>query len=305
MRIVRGLTSVPPDAPTAVVALGVFDGIHVGHREILMRAVRRARVLGLEALACTFDPHPMEVLQPDRVPPPITTLAERIDLIAEIGLDATVVLPFTRELAGVEPEVFVKDVLLARLHAREVVVGFNHRFGRGARGDPRLLEALGQRLGFAVDIVPPLAIDGEPVSSTGVRAALQQGDIERAARFLGRPYSVCGDVVRGAGRGRTLGFPTANVRTERALLVPTGVYACRARWAGKVYPAVVNIGIRPTFANQDFAVEAYLLDFSGDLYDKPLCLSFHRRLREERRFPAVEALKEQIAQDVLSARECL
>jgi riboflavin kinase/FMN adenylyltransferase len=306
MRIVRGLTSVPPDAPTAVVALGVFDGIHVGHREILVRAVRRARVLGLEALACTFDPHPMEVLQPDRVPPPpITTLAERIDLIAEIGLDATVVLPFTRELAVVEPEVFVKDVLLARLHAREVVVGFNHRFGRGARGDPRLLEALGQRLGFAVDIVPPLAIDGEPVSSTGVRAMLQQGDIERAARFLGRPYSVCGDVVRGAGRGRTLGFPTANVRTERPLLVPTGVYACRARWGGRVYPAVVNIGIRPTFANQDFAVEAYLLDFSGDLYDKPLCLSFHRRLREERRFPAVEALKEQIAQDVLSARECL
>jgi len=305
MRIVRGLTSVPPDAPTAVVALGVFDGIHVGHREILVRAVRRARVLGLEALACTFDPHPMEVLQPDRVPPPITTLAERIDLIAEIGLDATVVLPFTRELAVVEPEVFVKDVLLARLHAREVVVGFNHRFGRGARGDPRLLEALGQWLGFAVDIVPPLAIDGEPVSSTGVRAMLQQGDIERAARFLGRPYSVCGDVVRGAGRGRTLGFPTANVRTERPLLVPTGVYACRARWAGRVYPAVVNIGIRPTFANQDFAVEAYLLDFSGDLYDKPLCLSFHRRLREERRFPAVEALKEQIAQDVLSARECL
>jgi riboflavin kinase/FMN adenylyltransferase len=305
MRIVRGLTPFPPDAPAAVVALGVFDGIHLGHREILLRAVRRARALGLDALACTFDPHPTEVLQPGRVPPPITTLAERLDLIAEIGVDATVVLPFTRDLATVEPEDFVKDVLLQRLHARDVVVGFNHRFGRGARGDARLLEALGRALGFGVDVVPPLTIDGEPVSSTGVRAALQQGDVERAARFLGRPYSICGEVVRGAGRGRTLGFPTANLRTERPLLVPTGVYACRARWAGKMYAAVVNIGVRPTFPNQDFAVEAYLLDFSGNLYANPLCLFFHRRLREERRFPAVEALKEQIAQDVVSARECL
>ncbi len=253
MRIARGLTSFPPDARAAVVALGVFDGLHLAHREILARAVQRARALGVEALACTFDPHPIEVLQPDRAPLPILTLAERLDLIAAVGIDATVVLAFTREMAAVEPEAFVKDVLLDRLHAREVVVGFNHRFGRGARGDARLLQALGERLGFGVDIVPPLAIEGEPVSSTEVRAALQRGDIERAARFLGRPYTLCGEVVRGAGRGRTLGFPTANLKAERPPLVPAGVYACRAASGGTVYPAVVNIGIRPTFENQEFA----------------------------------------------------
>src|SRR5262245_48933898 len=305
MRILHGLTSVPSEGPAAVVALGVFDGIHLGHREILARAVSRAHRLGVEALACTFDPHPSEVLQPGRVPLPITTLAERLDLIAGIGIEATVILPFTRELAAIEPEVFVKDVLVDRLRAREVVVGFNHRFGRRARGDPRLLETLGESLGFAVDVVPPLIIDGEPVSSTVVRSALQEGDLERATRFLGRSYTVCGDVVRGAGRGRTLGFPTANLRTDRPLLVPTGVYACRAEFGGGVYAAVVNIGVRPTFPGQDFAVEAYLFDFSGDLYDRPLCLSFHRRLREERRFPSVDALKAQIAEDATLARRCL
>jgi riboflavin kinase/FMN adenylyltransferase len=305
MRIVRGLTSFPPDAPGRVVALGVFDGIHLAHQEILARAVQRARALGLEALACTFDPHPMEVLQPDRAPLPILTLAERLDLIAAAGIDATVVLAFTRELAGLEPEAFVRDLLLDRLHAREVVVGFNHRFGRGARGDARLLESLGERLGFGVDVVPPLAIQGVPVSSTEVREALQRGDVERAARFLGRPYAVCGQVVRGAGRGRTLGFPTANLRADRPLLVPAGVYACRAASGGTVSPAVVNVGIRPTFENQSFAIEAYLIDFSGDLYDHRLCLSFHRRLRDERRFSGVEALRDQIARDVSLARACL
>jgi|SRR5215470_19914755 len=302
MRIIRGLTSLPPDPPAAVVALGVFDGIHLGHREILTRAVGRARDLGLEAVACTFEPHPMEVLQPDRVPLPITTLGERLDLIAAVGIDTTVILPFTREMASIEPESFVKGVLVDRLRAREIVVGDSHRFGRGARGDPRLLLSLGEQLGFEVDVVPALSVDGAPVSSTEVRAALQEGDVERAARLLGRPYTVCGDVVRGAGRGRTLGFPTANLRTDRPLLVPTGVYACHATVEGMVYPTVVNIGVRPTFPGQAFAVEAYLLDFSGDLYGNVLCLGFERRLRGERRFPSVDALKAQIAEDVALAR---
>jgi riboflavin kinase/FMN adenylyltransferase len=305
MPILHGLTSFPPDAPPSVVALGVFDGIHLGHREILARAVERARAEGLVSVACTFDRHPMEILQPERAPLPITTLEERLELMGATGIDATLVLPFTRELAGLEPEAFVKDVLLDRLHARVVVVGTDHRFGRGARGDPRLLETLGARLGFAVDVVLPLRIDGEAVSSTEVRAALQRGDVERAARLLGRPYTVCGEVVRGAGRGRTLGFPTANVRTDRPLIVPTGVYACRARCGDAAHRAMVNVGNRPTFEGQTYAIEAYLLDFSGDIYDRPLCLEFHRRVRDERKFPSVEALKEQIARDVELARTSL
>ncbi len=303
MRIVRGLESYPPDAGASAVALGVFDGIHLGHRAILATAVGEARRHGLVALACTFEPHPLEVLQPARAPLPLTTLEERLALIAEAGIDATVIVAFTPAVAALEPETFVRDVLVGALKARDVVVGFNHRFGRGARGDAALLEALGPRLGFRAHVVAPLLVDGIPVSSSEVRQALQAGDLERAARLLGRPYSVEGEVVRGAGRGRTLGFPTANVKTRRPLPLPAGVYACRAFLGADRYPAVINVGVRPTFGETELLVEAHLLDFSGDLYGRRLSLAFLRRLREERKFPDVEALRRQIALDVAAARE--
>ena len=302
MRIVRGLESYPPDAPGSVVALGVFDGVHRAHRAILDAAVARAREAGLVALACTFDPHPAEVLSPGRAPAPITTLDERLDLIAGAGLDTTVVLAFSRDLAVLEPEAFVEAVLLDRLRARAVVVGFNHRFGRAARGDARLLESLAGRLGFAAHVVPPLVVDGGPVSSTAVRTALQAGDVEAAMRLLGRSYSVTGPVVRGAARGRTLGFPTANVQPERPVLVPTGVYACRAETDGDTRRAVVNIGVRPTFEETVVTVEAHLLDFTADLYGRRLTLQFRRRLRDEIRFASVEALRAQIARDIEATR---
>lgn len=305
MRIVRGLESYPPEAPGAAVALGVFDGVHLGHRAILATAVARARASGLQALACTFDPHPAEVLQPAQAPAPISTLDERLALLAETGVDASVVLAFTAELAAVEPEAFVKDVLLERLHARDVVVGFNHTFGRGARGSAQLLQALSQRLGFRCDVVPPLLIDGVAVSSSEVRAALKAGQVERANRYLGRPYAVGGQVVQGAGRGRSLGFPTANIRPDRPLLVPAGVYACRAQVDGQSHPAVVNIGVRPTFEERRLVVEAHLLDFSGTLYGCAIRVMFVSRLREERKFPGPEALREQIGLDITAARRHL
>lgn len=302
MRIVRGLESFPPDASPSAVALGVFDGIHLGHRVILGTAVDEARRHGLAALACTFEPHPMEVLQPGRAPLPLTTLGERLDLIAATGIDTAVVVAFTPNVAAVEPEAFVRDVLLGLLQARHVVVGFNHRFGRGAQGDTRLLQALGARLGFQAHVVPPTTVDGVPVSSSEIRAALQAGDLPRAARLLGRFYSVQGEVVRGLGRGRTLGFPTANVKTDRVLPLPPGVYACHGLVGSVKYRAVVNIGVRPTFGEGQFAVEAHLLDFSGDLYGSRFELQFLRRLRDERKFTDVEALRAQIAQDVTAAR---
>lgn len=305
MRIVRGLESYPPEAPGAAVALGVFDGVHLGHRAILATAVARARASGLQALACTFDPHPAEVLQPAQAPAPISTLDERLALLAETGVDASVVLAFTAELAAVEPEAFVKDVLLERLHARDVVVGFNHTFGRGARGSAQLLQALSQRLGFRCDVVPPLLIEGVAVSSSEVRAALKAGQVERANRYLGRPYAVGGQVVQGAGRGRSLGFPTANIRPDRPLLVPAGVYACRAQVDGQSHPAVVNIGVRPTFEERRLVVEAHLLDFSGTLYGCAIRVMFVSRLREERKFPGPEALREQIGLDITAARRYL
>jgi riboflavin kinase / FMN adenylyltransferase len=302
MRIVRGLESYPPDAPASVVALGVFDGVHRAHRAILDIAVARGREGGLVALACTFDPHPSEVLAPGRALAPITTLAERLELIAEAGLDTAVVLAFSHALAAREPEAFVEEILLDRLRARAIVVGFNHRFGRGARGDARLLETLAARRGFTAHIVPPLIVDGHTVSSTAARLALQAGDVEAAGRLLGRPYSVAGPVVQGAARGRTLGFPTANVQPDRPVLVPAGVYACRVDVVGEPYRAVVNIGVRPTFQETITTVEAHLLDFSADLYGRRVTLHFRHRLRDETRFPSVEALRAQIARDIETAR---
>jgi riboflavin kinase / FMN adenylyltransferase len=302
MRIVRGLDSVPPDARPSVVALGVFDGVHLGHRAILGTALDRARAAGLEAVACTFEPHPMEVLQPDRAPRPITTLDERLALIGGTGIDTVVVLAFTRELASIEPEAFVKDVLLERLRAREIVVGYNHRFGRGARGDARLLEDLAHRSGFLAHVVPPMTVDGSAVSSSEIRAALQRGDVTTAARFLGRPYAIAGTVMSGAGRGRTLGFPTANIASDRPVLVALGVYRGRVHVDGRQYSAVVNVGVRPTFGETTLAVEAHLLDFSGDLYGRQVRLDFLERLRDEMRFPTVEDLKAQVSRDIAAAR---
>ena len=305
MRIVQGLESYPSDAAPAVVALGAFDGIHLAHRAILGAAVARGKAWGTQTVACTFDRHPMEVLHPDRAPLPITTLAERIDLIALTGVDQVVVLVFTPALAAVEPEAFVHDVVVGRLHAREVVVGFNHTLRRGARGDAAFLCSIGERVGFTTHVVPPFLVDGIPVSSSEIRTALKEGDVGRAARHLGRPYSIGGTVTGGAGRGRTLGFPTANLDPDRPLLVPTGVYACRAEVEGGLHPAVVNVGVRPTFGENDLAIEAYLIDFSGDLYGLRLRLSFVARLRGEQKFRSVNELGAQIGRDVEAARHHL
>lgn len=302
MRIVQGLESVPPETPPSAVALGAFDGVHLGHRALLRTALTRARAAGLEAVACTFDPHPMEVLQPDRAPRPITTLDERLALIGETGVDAVVVLAFTRELASIEPEAFVKDVLLGRLRAREIVVGYNHRFGRGARGDARLLQDLAARLGFQAHVVPPMTVDGAAVSSTEIRAALQRGDVTTAARDLGRPYAIAGQVTAGAGRGRTLGVPTANIESDRPVLVARGVYRGRTHVDGRSHATVVNIGVRPTFGETILAVEAHLLDFTGDLYGRRIRLDLLDRLRDEMRFPSVDELKAQIARDIAAVR---
>jgi riboflavin kinase/FMN adenylyltransferase len=305
MRIIRVPESFPPDARPSVVALGVFDGVHRGHQAILDTAVAHARVGGGTPVACTFDPHPAEVLQPERAPLPITTLEERLELIARRGIAVTVVVTFTPELAAMEPEAFVTGVLAGRLGAREVVVGFNHRFGRGARGDVRLLREVGLRVGLAAEVVPPLDIAGVPVSSSAIRAALQRGDVVAAARMLGRPYFIAGEVVEGSRRGRTIGFPTANVRSERPVLLPPGVYACRLRVGDETHGAVLNAGVRPTFGEVVFTLEAHVLDFAGDLYGRRVHLDVIEYLREERKFSGVEALVAQITEDVRTARQAL
>jgi riboflavin kinase/FMN adenylyltransferase len=305
MRIIRGLDRYPADAPPSVVAQGTFDGIHLGHQAVIGLAVERARARGLQAVAVSFDPLPIAVLRPAEAPPPILALAERLERVAALGPDLALVIPFTLDFSRVEAPAFVRDVLAGILKAREVVVGFNHTFGRGATGTPELLATLAEPLGIRVHVVPPLTVDGVVVSSSSLREALRQGDVVRVAGLLGRPYSFRGHVARGAMRGRTLGFPTANLVPASPLPLATGVYAARAEWDGGAARAVVNIGVRPTFGESAPTIEAYLLDVSVDLYDRPLALAFVARIRDEMRFPSVDALKARIAEDVAAARRLL
>ena len=317
MRILRGLESYPPDLRPCVAALGAFDGIHLAHARLISTAVERARALGLPSVVCTFDPHPAVVLWPERAPLPIATLDDNLGRMDSLGADAALVIPFTLDFSRMEAEAFVDEVLAGTLGDREIVVGFNHTFGHDARGTAALLSELGPRHGFTARVLPPLRLRGQTVSSSAIRELLRDGDAAHAAELLGHPYAITGVVLRGAGRGRTLGFPTANLRPDMPLALAPGVYVARASWeaagdkaahtvedggAAGVADAVVNVGYRPTFGENQYWVEAYLLDFSGDLYDRTLRLEFFDRIRPEMKFSGVDALKRQVMSDIATAR---
>ena len=290
----------------SAVAVGNFDGVHRGHQALVAAAVARARETGGSAVVLTFDPHPARVLRGDQSPSSLTTLAQKEELVSELGVDRLVALAFDAVLAALSPEAFVSEVLAALLGARHVVVGESFRFGQARQGNARTLEALGGRQGFDVQVVQPVLHGGRPISSSRVREALGVGDVKDAAALLGRPYALDGRVVRGDGRGRGLGIPTANLAVEEQMLPARGVYAGRVRLPGGDWrAAVVNVGERPTFGGTGVVVEAHLLDFSGDLYDARLRLSFQARLRGEERFASAEALVERIQADVRAARELL
>ncbi len=305
MRIIRGLAQYPVDAPPSVVAQGTFDGLHLGHQAVIRTAVDRARARGFQAVALTFDPLPIAVLRPAEASAGIVPLEERLERIATLGPDIALVIPFTLEFSRVEAPAFVRDVLVGLVKAQEVVVGFNHTFGRGAQGTPDLLRELATPLGIRVHVIPPLTVDGVVVSSSAIRDALRQGDVQRAASLLGRPYTVRGRVGRGAMRGGALGFPTANLTPSTAWLLASGVYAGRGTWEGQSAAAVINVGVRPTFNESTPTIEAHLLDVSVDLYDRILTVAFAARIRDERKFPSVDALRARIAEDVAIARALL
>jgi riboflavin kinase/FMN adenylyltransferase len=303
MRQVRIETFRPLGLRAPAVTIGNFDGVHRGHRALVGETLARARAAGGEAVALTFDPHPARVLAPARVPAALTTLEQKAELLAELGLDVLAALPFTPEVAALSPEGFAGAVLAGALGAREVIVGEEFRFGRGRSGDAATLARLGGALGFSVGAVPPVMDGGRPVSSSRVREALAEGDVAHAAALLARPHFVDGMVVEGDRRGRTIGVPTANLDTDGAFLPARGVYAGRCRLpGGEVRLAVVNVGERPTFGGGAVTIEAHLLDYSGDLYGKRLRLSFAARLRAEQRFGSAEELVAQIRRDVDRAR---
>ncbi|PRY02614.1 bifunctional riboflavin kinase/FAD synthetase [Allonocardiopsis opalescens] len=307
----HGLGEVPEDLERSVVAVGVFDGVHRGHRSIVELAVRRARELGAPSVVLTFDPHPGEVLRPGGHPALLTTLRRRIDLLAGLGVDAAVLVPFTGDLAALEPGAFVRDALVERLHAATVVVGKDFRFGRGASGDVETLRELGEALGFAT-VAADLDADGVPTSSSRIRALVAEGAVAEAAALLGRPHRVEGVVVRGAQRGRLLGFPTANLDTPPYTAVPAdGVYAgwmhCPAYpepgEAAASWPAAISVGTNPTFAGEERTVEAYALDETDlDLYGCHVAVDFAERIRPMLRFDSVDELIAEMTRDVAHAR---
>ncbi len=311
----------------SVVTIGNFDGVHRGHLALVERATSSAAERGLRALAVTFDPHPAAVLRPGAVPPALQSVEERIELLRAHGIDEVVVLRFDERLAAQSPTDFVTDLLVDRLGADLVIVGENFRFGAGGDGDAATLAGLGAEHGFTVEPVGLVTVDGRPASSTALRALLTAGDLDAASRMLGRRFTVTGEVVRGERRGRTIGVPTANVSVPPGRVLPAdGVYACWARTGGSDrVPAVVNIGLRPTFGGTGRTVEAHLLldraadtdprpggwpadrrEAGGpDLYGRPLTVAFEARIRGEERFDGPEALVARIREDVRSARELL
>ncbi len=302
----RGLDSTPSGWGRCVVTIGVFDGVHRGHQQIVGRAVQRARDTGQPAVVLTFDPHPSEVVRPGSHPAVLTPLRRKADLLAQLGVDVVCVMPFTTEFSRLDPAEFVHLVLVEHLHAAAVVVGENFRFGHRAAGDLSTLRTLGRTFGFSTEEVPLLRDDDVTLSSTFVRSSIDAGEVERAAEALGRPHRIDGIVVRGAGRGKQLGYPTANVRSDRHVAVPAdGIYAGWAVLRGERLRAAISVGTNPTFEGKDRTVEAFILDFDEDIYGVELGVEFVERIRGMEKFDRVEDLVEQMGRDVEKARRIL
>jgi riboflavin kinase/FMN adenylyltransferase len=287
----------------AVLSVGNFDGLHLGHQKILHQVIERARAGQGIAGVITFDPHPLKVLRPEKAPPLVETIGQRLERFAAMGLEAALVMRFDRALAGLSPEEFVRGVLVEELKTAAILVGQNFRFGHRQQGNVETLEELGRRFGFSVQIVEPVVIDGEFVSSSGVRNAVAEGRVAHAARLLGRPFALTGEIVRGAGRGSTVLFPTLNLAPEQELLPKVGVYATETRLDGRVYRSATNVGFRPTFDGTLLGVESHLFDFSREMTKGRLEVSFWERLRDERKFSGPAELRTQIAADLREVRE--
>ena len=306
MKVMQGpLASWEPFLEGSAVAVGVFDGVHLGHRQVIAGLIARAEQLGrLTPAVLTFDPHPLELVSPARAPRLLTSIDQRLEQLARAGVVATGVLPFTEEIRELKPDEFCEQVLVNGMRARLVAVGDDFRFGRNRTGGVDELRKLGDYFGFEVDVMDLLREDDNPVSSTAIRRAVADGRVEEAAVLLGRRFELRGEVVPGETRGATIGFPTANLANDPAVIIPgRGVYAAYVHLGVDSLPAVVNVGVRPTFDGEtETVVEAHILDFDANLYGEELAIVFVQRLRDEQKFGSVEALVQQIGHDVEATR---
>jgi len=305
MKIARRLSQLKPPPGGSVVTIGNFDGVHLGHREIFRRVVGAARACRATATVITFEPHPLMLLAPDKAPPRINTPAEKVRLIRASCIDLLAILPFTRKLAALPATEFVERILVEKLAVRHLVIGYDYAFGRNRQGDAAFLAEAAKTHGFTLEVLEPLRAGQEVYSSTRIRQTLLRGDVRGVVGVLGRHFTLDGTVVSGDGRGRQLGFPTANLLTRKELLPANGVYAVKVRYGRRMYDAVVNLGQRPTFAGAAPTLEIHLLDYSGDLYGKRLRLYFIDRLRDEQRFSSIPELLNTIRADIDQARTIL
>lgn len=303
MEIYNSIEKIPGN-PGTVIALGMFDGVHKGHQELISKAVSQARERGLKSLVFTFSNNPRNVITGKNEIKEIFTMEEKIRLIEDLGVDYLVLHTIDREFLNMEPEDFVEEILLKTYHMKGVCCGFNYRFGAGGSGKPELLQKLGEKNGFSVDIVPPYSIQRTLVSSTLLRAFLREGQPDLYPEFTGRPYSICGTVKKGNKIGHTIGFPTLNLVPGENLELPSnGVYAAICEIKGTFYQAVANVGYKPTIGSCIRTVETNLLDFSGDLYDEKVRIYLFAKLRPEKKFESLEALQEQIGRDCENAKK--
>jgi riboflavin kinase / FMN adenylyltransferase len=304
----RDDSGLPPYVKDTVITVGTFDGVHRGHRDVIERLVARAHLLKIPSVLVTFEPHPLEVVNPAAAPLLLTTHDEKQEVIAETGLDYLAVVPFTAELAAYSAEDFVEGILRRCFRMRELLIGYDHGFGRQRAGNVEVLRTLGERDGFRVEVVEPVSTaDGHSVSSTSIRRSVAGGDLDRAEASLGRLYSVSGRVVEGAQRGRTIGFPTVNLGAppHRKLLPPEGVYAVRVQTPAGPVGGMMNLGPRPTFGDSATSLEAHLFDTSGNFYGSHIRIDFVARLRETRKFASAEQLTAQLRHDERNARHAL
>jgi len=305
MDILTSYLDLPENFGPCVVTLGNFDGVHLGHRELFRTLWKRSRALKCPAVVCTFNPHPLKFLFPERAPKLLNTLEEKRRLIAASHIDYLLEIPFTHEFATMTPEQFIDDILVGRLQVAELVVGYDYAFGKGRRGNAEFLKSYGEAAGFKVHVLQPVSADGVAYSSTRIRDLIAAGRVADVVAILGRQYNLEGEVVHGFQRGRQMGFPTANLKTDKELIPAAGVYVVKVRFNGQEYGGVVNLGKRPTFTDGHATIEVHLLDYSGDLYGQTLRMYFVERLREEKKFNSCEELADAIADDVLKARQIL
>jgi riboflavin kinase/FMN adenylyltransferase len=287
-----------------VISFGVFDGVHIGHQALISRMQQRANELNTETVIVTFDPHPA-LSTSGEAPPSITTIEKKIELLKAIGVNRVIVEDFNEEFSHLSPEKFVYDILLGEFHAQEIVVGYDCAFGKDRAGDKWLLKKLGEKYGTEVEIIEPYNLNGDVVSSTRVRNAIQQGDLNLSNKLLGRLYSISGIVVPGKGIGKKIGYATANLQTQNEVLPPSGVYAVRVHIEDQPLDGVLNMGIQPTLGDGKFRIEVHILDFEGDLYGRYMEVIFVKKIRDERVFASPKELKEQIEKDEFIARDIL